>query len=127
LILTGQRLREMGDLEWAEIDLKSRVIAQPEAPPGAAKGRTKNGKPHLVPLSAPALGLLQGIPRHEGQRLVFLGHRGRGVTSYSRQKAELDKGIPTLRIAAGKPPNRHWILHDLARDAASRLAKTPAR
>src|SRR5262245_37551267 len=51
LILTGQRLREIGDLEWLEIELEKRLIELPEH-------RTKNGRPHLVPLSAPALGLL---------------------------------------------------------------------
>src|SRR5262249_17223368 len=105
LIVTGQRLREIGDLEWAEINWQDRQIELPETPRGANKGRTKNGMPHLVPLSAPALAILRAIPRQEGQRLVFLGHRGRGMTSYSRQKDKLDKAIPTAPIAAGKPPN----------------------
>src|SRR5262245_5649292 len=56
LILTGQRLQEIGNLEWVEIDLERRPIELPER-------RTKNGKPHLVPLSAPALALLRKILR----------------------------------------------------------------
>jgi integrase len=38
LILTGQRLREIGNLEWLEIDLEKRLIELPER-------RTQNGKP----------------------------------------------------------------------------------
>src|SRR5262249_61948434 len=125
LIVTGQRLREIGDLEWAEINWQDRQIELPETPRGANKGRTKNGMPHLVPLSAPALALLRAIPRQEGQRLVFLGHRGRGMTSYSRQKDKLDKAIATARIAAGKPPIRKWTPHDIRRNGVNGRGKAP--
>jgi integrase len=118
LILTGQRLREIGDLEWAEI--KDHQIELPER-------RTKNGKPHIIPLSAPALALLQAIPQHEGCGLVFLGRRGRGMTSYSRQKDKLDKRIATARMAAGKPPIAHWTLHDIRRSVVSGLVKSRVR
>src|SRR5215831_14206814 len=103
LILTGQRLREIGDLEWLEIDLEKRLIELPER-------RTKNGKPHLVPLSAPALALLRAIPRYEGRRLVFAGPRSTRMTNYSSGKAQLDKRITALR---GGVPLPHWTLHDL--------------
>jgi len=120
LILTGQRLREIGDLEWAEINWQDRQIELPER-------RTKNGKPHIIPLSEPALAILRAIPRQEGQRLVFLGHRGRGMTSYSRQKDKLDKAIATARIAAGKPPIRRWTLHDIRRSVVSGMVKSRVR
>jgi integrase len=127
LILTGQRLREIGDLEWAEINWQDRQIELPETPPGAEKGRTKNGKPHIIPLSAPALALLRAIPQHEGQRLVFLGHRGRGMTSYSRPKKNLDERIAAARLLAGKPPIRKWTLHDIRRSVTSGMVKSRVR
>jgi integrase len=117
LILTGQRLREIGNLEWAEIDLERRLIELPER-------RTKNGKPHLVPLSAPALALLRGILRLEGQRLVFLGHRGEGMKTYSRHKANLDKRIAERRGGVPLPP---WRLHDLRRSAVTQLSESRER
>jgi integrase len=116
LILTGQRLREIGNLEWSEINLERRLIELPER-------RTKNGKAHQVPLSAPALALLRGIPRHEGQRLVFLGCRGSGMTTYSRHKANLDKRIAERR-GSPLPP---WRLHDLRRSAVTQLSESRER
>jgi integrase len=47
LILLGQRRSEIGDLAWPEVDLAKRQIELPEH-------RTKNHRPHIVPLSAPA-------------------------------------------------------------------------
>jgi integrase len=117
LILTGQRVREIGNLESVEVDLERRLIDLPER-------RTKNGKPHFVPLSAPALALLRAIPRQEGQRLVFLGHRGRGIKTYSRHKLNLDKRIAELR---GGKPLPHWQLRDLRRSVVTQLSESRER
>lgn len=52
-LLTGQRgEHEITPMTWAELDLEARVWAIPGA-------RTKNGRPHVVPLAAEALALLQ--------------------------------------------------------------------
>jgi integrase len=117
LMLTGQRLREIGNLEWLEIELEKRQIELPEP-------RTKNGKPHLVPLSAPALALLRGILRHEARRLVFPGCRGSGMTTYSRHKDKLDKRIAELRGGVPLPP---WRLHDLRRSVVTQLSESRER
>jgi integrase len=55
LILTGQRRTELGDLEWPEIDLAERQIDLPGT-------RTKNGRPHIVPLSDDSGALVQRLP-----------------------------------------------------------------
>jgi integrase len=47
LMLTGQRRLEIGHLEWAEIFAERRQIELPAA-------RTKNKRPHMVPLSTAA-------------------------------------------------------------------------
>ena len=53
LILTGQRASEIGDLHWSEIDLDRGLISLP------AK-RTKNGRPHEVPMSEPVRQIRRG-------------------------------------------------------------------
>jgi integrase len=77
-----------------------------------------------VPLSAPALEVLRGIPRHEGPRLVFLGCRGSGMTTYSRHKAKLDRRIAERR---GGVPLPHWTLHDLRRSVVTQLSESRER
>jgi integrase len=80
LILTGQRREEVAGMTWAEIleDLATWKI------PGT---QTKNGIPHLVPLSQPARELLnavasdkpadvQAAPQRTNRSLVFPGERG---------------------------------------------------
>src|SRR5947209_11078306 len=64
LILTGQRREEIGALRWSEIDLEARNIALPPA-------RTKNSRPHDVPLSDQALLILKSRPAHAGRDQVF--------------------------------------------------------
>src|SRR5262249_38211027 len=46
LILTGQRRQEIGALRWSEVDFPRGVISLPGE-------RTKNARPHHVPLSPP--------------------------------------------------------------------------
>lgn len=50
LILTGQRRDEVARMTWAELDLDGRLWKLP-------KERTKNGRPHEVPLSEPVLAM----------------------------------------------------------------------
>ena len=52
-VLTATPKGELVKMEWKEIDLKRRIWEQPG-------DKTKNGKVHVVPLSAPGCG--QGAP-----------------------------------------------------------------
>jgi integrase len=105
LILTGQRLREIANLSWSEIDLDKATIALPPS-------RTKNHREHVVPLSAPALEILKGRARNE-RELVF-GTGGHGFSGFSKAKRELDEK------AKLKAP---WVVHDIRRSVATGLAK----
>ena len=107
LILTGQRREEIGGLRWSEIDFAANVIRLPAA-------RTKNGEPHDVPLSAPALRLLEAIPRIGP---AVFSARGAGFAGYSVPKRVLDQRIAAARQAAGADPMLPWVLHDLRRVA----------
>ena len=105
LILTGQRLREIANLSWSEIDLDNATIALPPS-------RTKNHREHVVPLSAPALEILKGRARNE-RELVF-GTGGHGFSGFSKAKRELDEKTKL------KAP---WVVHDIRRSVATGLAK----
>src|SRR5262249_54486450 len=54
LILTGQRRSEISGLRWAEIDFAKREVILPGE-------RTKNRRPHIIPLSDTARALLAGL------------------------------------------------------------------
>jgi integrase len=103
LLLSGQRRNEIADLRFSEVDFDAATITLPPA-------RTKNGRPHIVPLSAAALTILKARPRDRD--LVF-GSGDRGFTTWSHGKRALDAAVGAL------PP---WTLHDLRRSAATGMA-----
>jgi integrase len=105
LLLTGQRREEVSGLSWSELDLDLSVWTLPAA-------RSKNGKPHVIPLSMQMQALLRARPRLKGTDLVFPGERG-VFSGWSKSKARLDRwgGVTG------------WTLHDLRRTAATRMAE----
>jgi integrase len=105
LLLTGQRRNEIADLRWSEVDLDSALITLPTA-------RTKNKRQHAVPLSIPALAILQSRP-HAADRDLIFGAGDRGFTSWSNSKRAFDSVVGEL------PP---WTLHDLRRSVATGMA-----
>jgi integrase len=109
LILTGQRREEVAAMAWAEMDTAGATWR-------IAGDRTKNARPHEVPLSQSALAILGARARSEGRALVF-GSRG-PFSGWSKAKAALD-----ARMAAelGHGPSA-WRLHDIRRTVATRMA-----
>jgi len=94
-MLTGQRVNEVAGITWSEIagDLKTWKIP---------RTRTKNGEPHIVPLSEPARDLLRAllpsdaqdiaqIIQHLGDTLVLSGARGTAFSGFSKAKTALDE------------------------------------
>jgi integrase len=110
LVLTGQRREEIGALRWSEVDLEGREIALPPA-------RTKNNRPHDVPLSKPALAILKSCHARAGRDPIFGDSprkcEPRGFQGWSKPKAELDK-----RAAINA-----WRVHDIRRTVATRMAE----
>src|SRR5262249_55813403 len=105
LALTGQRRDEIGSLRWSEIVFDKALISLPAT-------RTKNSKPHDIPLSPAALEILKARPRLAGCEFVFTTGAS-GFRGWSNCKAALDR-----RIDAIAP----WRLHDLRRTCATRMA-----
>jgi integrase len=108
LLLTGQRREEIGALQWSEINLTDRVITLPPL-------RVKNGRPHAIPLSGPALAILVARHSRRDGPAVF-GRDGRDrFTNWSNTKAALDRKLG--------PAFRDWHLHDLRRTVATGMAR----
>ena len=110
LLLTGQRLREVAGIQWDELnsDLTEWEI------PGS---RTKNGKPHLLPLSDLATGILKGILEADlDRRLVFTTNGKSAISGFSKSKARLDSEIATGNAGVRLPA---WVRHDVRRTVAT--------
>lgn len=104
LILTGQRKSEIADLEWSEVDFAKDQIEIPGA-------RTKNSRPHVVPLSTRAVAALTGVPERNGRDYVF-GEGSRGFQGWSKSKLILDSKLPAMEP---------WTLHDIRRTVVTHL------
>jgi integrase len=98
LHLTGQRRNEVSGMRWSELDLENRVWSLPPE-------RTKNGLPHLVPLSDAALAIIQDQDPIDGCDFVFTSNGKTQFKGYSRSKERLDKRVGF----------DDWVLHDLRR------------
>ena len=69
LLMTGQRREEVAAMTWEELDLeRGEWLLSGE--------RTKNGRPHAVPLSPQALVILTAVERREGRELLFGAGKG---------------------------------------------------
>jgi integrase len=107
LILTGQRLREVSEMEWTEIDLDAKLWTLPGK-------RAKNGVEHTVPLSDQTVEILKALPRFAGSDFVFTINGRRPIRGTHLVKRRIDK------LAPPTPP---WVLHDIRRTVASGMAR----
>jgi integrase len=94
LILTGARRSEIGMLRWDEIEGDAIHLSGE---------RTKNGQPHVIPLSTLAKAILEAIPHRND--FVF---------------GPIGEAWPGIRRKLGEGD---WRLHDLRRTVATGLQK----
>jgi integrase len=73
-ILTATRPGEAAGAQWSEFDLDGATWTVPG-------DRMKAGKEHRIPLSAPAVALLKGLPRKPKVTHVFPGLKGKSLTT----------------------------------------------
>jgi integrase len=125
LMLTGQRADEIASLQWSEITETTvperRVTDAIRLPQFNIKAidlpaeRTKNKKPHIIPLSDASATVLAEQPQradNNGELRDFVfGIGQKGFSGWSRCKERLDERIEK---ALGKPLE-HWTPHDLRR------------
>jgi integrase len=114
LALTGQRAGEIAGLRWTEI--QDDLISLPGE-------RTKNHRPHTVPLSPVAQAIITAQPQRtttDGKPRDLIFGNGEGPFSgWSKAKDELDAAI---NKANGKAL-AHWTPHDLRRSLATHSAE----
>jgi integrase len=102
---------------WSEVDLDGsiwRIRAE----------RTKNGRPHDLPLSQPAIAILRDRARHKRRDRVF-GTGDGPFQGWSNAKRALDtRVLARLREKDNKAQLAPWRLHDIRRTVATGLADT---
>lgn len=108
LMLTAQRRGEVVGMLWAELDLDGGLWTIPGS-------RTKNHKPHMVPLTETAVAVLKETPRLVDSPFVFpaRGMPDQAYSGYSKGKRSLDAAADL----------HDWTLHDLRRTAATGMAR----
>jgi integrase len=126
LLITAQRREEVAGMAWGEVAFNECLWTLPPE-------RAKNDKGHLVPLSDPALAILEALPRMESKAgLVFTTNGKTSVSGFSRAKERIDEFMAQAkRKAAAERGESHideielrpWIIHDLRRTATTGMAK----
>jgi integrase len=123
LLLTAQRREEVAALRWSELASDLSVWTIPAA-------RAKNGREHVVHLSAEARAVLADLPRLAGSDLVFTTTGKAPVSGYSRAAARLAAAIAKARGEAAKEAGGRgtplampdWRWHDFRRTAVTWMA-----
>lgn len=118
LLITGQRLREVAEARWREVDFERALLTIP-AP------RMKGESAHEVPLSPMAVELLSRLPRFTAGDFIFTTTGGaRPVSGFSKFKDRVDAALASL--AEGEPVSA-WRFHDLRRTMRTHLSALPVQ
>lgn len=107
-LFTGLRKTELLAAKWKDVDFERCELRVPE---------TKAGRSHVVPLSDPAVVLLESLPREVGNPHIFPGRKpGAPLSSIAKpwRRIREEAGLEDLR------------LHDLRRTVGSWMAMSGA-
>lgn len=125
LAITAQRRSEVSEAPRGEHELDTATWT-------IASGRAKNGKAHVVHLVARAVEIVRAQGGNDPDGFVFpAANGGEGaISGFSKAKARLDRHmLRALQTAAkdrGEDPKKvklaHWVIHDLRRTAATKMA-----
>ncbi len=110
MILTGQREREVADVQWSEVDFDNALWTIPAS-------RMKGDRAHIVPLAPDALTLLKSLPRFQGDFVFTTTGGTKSVNGFSKAKARLD-------AASGVSG---YVLHDLRRTVRTHFSALPVQ
>ena len=108
LLLTAQRVNEVAQMRWSELDLANRVWNLPAE-------RAKNSRAHIVHLSDHAMEIIEGLPQINGSPLVFTMNGRQPFTNLDNLKRQ------HIESLMGDTP--HWQIRDLRRTATTLMAE----
>jgi integrase len=110
LLLTGQRLREVAEMAWPEIDIDKALWTIPA-------DRMKGDSAHEVPLSTMAVEILESLPRWTGPYIFSTTGGERPISGFSKMKLRIDAALAEAIPA--------WRFHDLRRTMRTGLGGLP--
>jgi integrase len=115
LLLTLARRDEVAAMRWSELSDDTWTLPAT---------RAKNGKAHVVHMSAPVRDILAAQPRIAGCSLVFPGDGLRGpIRGFSYIKRRLDSVIAAATQYEAEPRAMPaWTFHDFRRAGVTALA-----
>jgi integrase len=113
-LLLGTRKGELLGARWDDVDLTAGVLTIAETKAARAGRRSRA---HHLPLSKPAMGILEALPREKGNPYVFPGSRE------GEPLVNVENAWRRARTAAKLPGVR---FHDLRRTVGSWLAQRGA-
>ena len=114
LILTAQRRDELAHATWNEFDIERQTWTLPGE-------RTKNGRAHIVHLSALAIEILEKLPRLSSKKgWAFTTGLGGDmpISGFGRGRARIAAAMAEMSGGEVAP----FTLHDLRRSAATGMA-----
>ena len=118
LLVTAQRLREVGGMRWPDVDLDEKLWV-------LSKEVTKSKRTHVVPLSALAVEILETLPRHKGDFVFTTTNGEHPISGFSKGKKRIDELLK--KLSEQKPDDfpevAPWRYHDLRRTAGTGMAK----
>lgn len=119
LMLTGARRTEVFAADRAEFNLKTREWVIPAR-------RAKNGQPHIVPLSAAAVAVIEAVPVVEDSAKLFpaRGNPEKNPSGISKAISRVERAVDN---AIGRDKGEHWTLHDIRRTVATGLQRLGVR
>ena len=113
-LLTACRTGDTIGATWSEIDPDARLWSMPE-------GRTKAGRPFRIPLSEPAIAILEALPRREGY-LFSAGTAGKPLSNMAMLKLMRDLRGHGSTVHGLRSSFRDWASEAGQRDEVVELA-----
>lgn len=117
MLLTGARLNEICKLQWSEIDFaQERIVLE--------KGRTKQGRDHVIPLTQMVREILGRHTRQDHRPWVFLTKFNNALTLEDKKRKAVEAAtLAAFRQMRGDPGAKipKWTPHDLRRTVQTQL------
>jgi len=111
LLLTGQRRSEVAGMCMQELSNLDDTTAVWNIP----ASRTKNSRPHIVPLSQQAVAIIKNRPVLGYEGLLFTSTGSTPVSGFGRTKQRIDNHIAAKRHQQDRQTMPSWTIHDLRR------------